>query len=42
MVVESEYQTRQRSLRSSQWEQRPTHGVRESRMQGEGKQVFQL
>lgn len=42
MADEPEYQTRQRSLRSSRWASRPTQGARESRVQGEGKQVFQL
>jgi hypothetical protein len=37
-----EYQTRQRSLRSSRWESRTIHGVWESHAQGEGKQIFPL
>ena len=42
MALEPEYQTRQRSLNSSRWKLRTTHGAWESHVQGEVRQVFQL
>jgi hypothetical protein len=42
MAAVPEYQTRQRSWRSSRRVSRPAHGARESRVQGEGQQIFQL
>ena len=41
MTKASEYQTGQRSLRRSRWKSRTTHGARESRVQGEGRQGVQ-